>query len=145
MNLLQARQALIDDFMAKGPDSVNRMNTINTFNENNFNQTLVGVSDPTHLIRFRWNTGWMGILLCLYGMDNPSTIDHWAANPLNPWDVDYDGDSDGWYDRTPFDLPAPQGIGTTEHSRHRLKSYNLELEIYHSPTGWSTTTIHGPT
>ena len=53
MNLLQARQALIDDFMAKGPDSVNRMNTINTFNENNFNQTLVGVSDPTHLIQIR--------------------------------------------------------------------------------------------
>ena len=37
-----------------------------------------------------------------------------------------------------------KGIGTTEHSRHRHKSFSLELEIYHSPTGWSTTTIHGP-
>ena len=42
-------------------------------------------------------------------MDNPTTENHWAANPLNPWDVNYDGDSDGWYDRTAFDLPAPQG------------------------------------
>ena len=45
---LASSQALIDDFMAKGPESVSRMNTINSFNENNFNRTLVGVSDPTH-------------------------------------------------------------------------------------------------
>ena len=110
MNLLQARQALIDDFKAKGPDSVNRMNTINTFNENNFNQTLVGVSDPTHPDSDSDGIpdGWE-YCYALYGMDHPSTINHWAANPLNPWDVNYDGDSDGWYDRTPFDLPAPQG------------------------------------
>ena len=24
-------------------------------------------------------------------------------------DIDYDGDQDGWYDRTPFDQPAAQG------------------------------------
>ena len=42
-------------------------------------------------------------------MDDVSTQNHWAANPLNPWDVDYDGDHDGWYDRTSFDIPATQG------------------------------------
>ena len=110
MNVLQARQALIDDFMAKGPDSVSRMNTINSFNENNFNRTLVGVSDPTHPDSDSDGIpdGWE-YCYALYGMDNPTTINHWASNPLNPWDIHYDGDSDGWYDRTDFDTPASQG------------------------------------
>ena len=51
----------------------------------------------------------MGILLCTYGMAGLSTQDHWASNPVNPWDVDYDGDNDGWYNRTAFDTPADQG------------------------------------
>ncbi|MBF15108.1 MAG: hypothetical protein CMA97_06310 [Euryarchaeota archaeon] len=110
MTMLQARQALIDDFKAKGSDSVSRMNTINSYNENNFNRTLVGVSDPTHPDSDSDGIpdGWE-YCYALYGMDNPSTVNHWAANPLNPWDVDYDGDSDGWYGRTAFDLPAVQG------------------------------------
>lgn len=110
MTVLQARQALIDDFMTKGPESVSRMNTINSFNENNFNRTLVGVSDPTHPDSDSDGIpdGWE-YCYALYGMDNPTTENHWAANPLNPWDVNYDGDSDGWYDRTAFDVPAPQG------------------------------------
>ena len=110
LSVLQARQALIDDFIAKGPDSVSRMNTINSFNENNFNRTLVGVSDPTHPDSDSDGIpdGWE-YCYALYGMDNPTTVDHWAANPLNPWDVNYDGDSDGWYGRTAFDLPAEQG------------------------------------
>jgi hypothetical protein len=37
------------------------------------------------------------------------TESHWASNPVNPWDVDYDGDNDGWYNRTAFDVPADQG------------------------------------
>ena len=36
--------------MAKGPESVSRMNTINSLNENNFNRTLVGGSIPRILI-----------------------------------------------------------------------------------------------
>ena len=35
---------------------------------------------------------------------------HWAANPINPHDVNYDGDSDGWYDRKSLDIPAEQEI-----------------------------------
>ena len=86
------------------------MNTINTYNENNFNRTLVGVADPTHPDSDSDGIpdGWE-YCYALYGMDNPSTANHWAANPLNPWDVNYDGDSDGWYGRTAFDIPAVQG------------------------------------
>ena len=42
-------------------------------------------------------------------MPGLGTQNHWASNPVNPWDVDYDGDSDGWYNRTAFDTPADQG------------------------------------
>jgi hypothetical protein len=110
LTLLQARQSLIDDFKAKGPESVSRMNMINTYNENNFNRTLVGVADPTHPDSDSDGIpdGWE-YCYALYGMDNPTTEDHWASNPLNPWDVNYDGDSDGWYGRTAFDVPATQG------------------------------------
>ncbi len=88
MNLIQARQALIDDFMAKGPDSVNRMNTINTFNENNFNQTLVGVSDPTHPdsdsdgIPDGWEYCYSDYMEVL-----PVNQFRWSLNPVNPLDV----------------------------------------------------------
>ena len=34
----------------------------------------------------------------------------WSLNPLNPLDIDYDPDADGWYDRTIFDTPAEQGF-----------------------------------
>jgi hypothetical protein len=40
--------------------------------------------------------------------DSPSQ-NHWATNPVNPFDINYDPDGDGWYDRTSFDIPAEQG------------------------------------
>ena len=45
----------------------------------------------------------------IYGMPDVTTENHWAANPVNPFDVNYDGDHDGWYDRSSFDVPAVQG------------------------------------
>jgi hypothetical protein len=33
----------------------------------------------------------------------------WSLNPVNPLDVDYDPDADGWFDRTSGDIPAEQG------------------------------------
>ena len=33
----------------------------------------------------------------------------WSLNPVNPLDVDYDPDADGWFDRTSGDMPAQQG------------------------------------
>ena len=34
----------------------------------------------------------------------------WSLNPLNPLDVDYDPDADGWLDRDILDTPAIQGV-----------------------------------
>ena len=33
----------------------------------------------------------------------------WSLNPVNPLDVSYDPDADGWFDRTSGDVPAQQG------------------------------------
>ena len=105
-----ARAALYDDFIAKGPDSANRMLAINGLDPNNFNRTLLGVADPTHPDSDSDGLpdGWE-YCYARYDMPDPSTALRWAANPLNPFDVDHDGDSDGWYDRTSFDTPAPLG------------------------------------
>ena len=107
---LQAQNALYLDFVSKGQDSVDRMNKINSLDEGNFNRSLRGVSDPTHDDSDSDGIpdGWE-YCYAIFGMDDSTTQNHWAANPLNPWDVNYDGDSDGWYDRTSFDDPAQQG------------------------------------
>ena len=110
-NLLQAQQALYLDFIKKGTESESRMDKINSNDGDNFNRSLRGVADPTHHDSDSDGIpdGWE-YCYAIYGMEDLSTINHWAANPLNPWDVDYDGDRDGWYDRTSFDTPAVQGI-----------------------------------
>ena len=107
---LQAQQALYQDFVKKGQESVERMEKINELESENFNRSLRGVADPTHPDSDSDGIpdGWE-YCYATYGMPDVSTQNHWAANPLNPWDVDYDGDSDGWYDRTSFDIPADQG------------------------------------
>ena len=110
-NLVQAQQALFQDFVKKGTDSQDRMDEINTYDEQNFNRSLRGVTDPTHPDSDSDGIpdGWE-YCYAIFGMDDPTTINHWAANPLNPFDVNYDGDHDGWYDRTEFDFPATQGV-----------------------------------
>ena len=106
----QAQQALYLDFASKSQESSDRMLKINEFNDENFNRTLLGVADPTSSDSDSdgIDDGWE-YCYALYGMDDPTTINHWASNPLNPWDVNYDGDHDGWYDRSAFDQPAEQG------------------------------------
>lgn len=110
-NLVQAQQALYQDFVKKGTDSQDRMNEINTYDEDNFNRSLRGVTDPTHPDSDSDGIpdGWE-YCYAIFGMDDSTTINHWAANPLNPFDVNYDGDRDGWYDRSEFDFPATQGV-----------------------------------
>jgi len=110
MTSLQAQQALYTDFVSKDQSSANRMTLINEFNEDNFNRTLLGVADPTNVDSDSdgIEDGWE-YCFALYGMEDSSTINHWASNPLNPWDVAYDGDHDGWYGRSVFDQPAQQG------------------------------------
>ena len=109
-SLIQAQNALYIDFVEKGQDSQDRMAKINTYDSENFNRSLRGVADPTHADSDSDGIpdGWE-YCYATYGMDDITTINHWAANPINPWDVDYDGDHDGWYDRTSFDIPAQQG------------------------------------
>jgi hypothetical protein len=106
----QAQLALYNDFIEKGQDSADRMTKLNSIDSDNFNRTLIGVSDPTHPDSDGDGIpdGWE-YCYATYGMPGLSTQDHWASNPVNPWDVDYDGDNDGWYNRTAFDTPADQG------------------------------------
>ena len=110
MTLVQAKDALYDDFIEKSPESAARMTKINQNNFDNFNRTLIGVADPTSADSDGDGIpdGWE-FCYAVYGMEDPSTINHWASNPINPWDVAYDGDRDGWYDRSAFDIPAGQG------------------------------------
>ncbi|HJM86911.1 MAG TPA: hypothetical protein QF433_01695 [Candidatus Thalassarchaeaceae archaeon] len=39
----------------------------------------------------------------------------WTLNPVNPLDVNYDPDEDGWFDRTSQDMPAEQGVWFDHH------------------------------
>ena len=109
-NFFQARAGIYNDFISKGQDSFDRMQRINAYDSENFNRTLIGVADPTSddsdgdTIPDGWE-----YCYAIYGMPDPTTQNHWASNPINPFDVNYDGDSDGWYDRNAFDLPAVQG------------------------------------
>ncbi|MDE0857320.1 MAG: hypothetical protein OSA38_01985 [Candidatus Poseidoniaceae archaeon] len=113
MTLPQAMDALYNDFIEKSQDSADRMLKINEFYFDNFNRTLIGVADPTSTDSDGdgISDGWE-YCYALYGMEDASTINHWASNPVNPWDVNYDGDQDGWYGRTAFDIPADQGTWT---------------------------------
>ncbi|MEC8353875.1 MAG: hypothetical protein VXZ47_06010 [Candidatus Thermoplasmatota archaeon] len=108
---IDATRALYDDFASKSPESADRMQRINSYDENNFNRTLIGVADPTSTDSDGDSIpdGWE-YCYAIYGMPDVTTQNHWAANPINPHDVNYDGDSDGWYDRNSLDIPATQGI-----------------------------------
>lgn len=107
---LLARAALYEDFVIKGQESLDRMTAINGLDPDNFNRTLIGVADPTHDDSDSDGIpdGWE-YCYAIFDMPHPSTSLRWSSNPLNPFDVDHDGDADGWYDRTSFDTPAPLG------------------------------------
>ena len=106
----EARLAIFTTFWGKDAVSTSRVDMINDADSNTFNRTLFGISDPTHVdsdldgIEDGWE-----YCYSTYGMPDPTTQNHWSSNPVNPFDVDYDPDSDGWYGRTSFDTPATQG------------------------------------
>ncbi|MEK9698290.1 MAG: hypothetical protein VW270_21150, partial [Candidatus Poseidoniales archaeon] len=110
-SILQSQLALYQDFVAKGPDSLERMEKINSLDPGNFNRSLRGVADPTHPDSDSDGIpdGWE-YCYAMFGMNDTTTINHWSSNPLNPFDINYDGDHDGWYGRTTFDQPATQGV-----------------------------------
>ena len=107
---LEAKSELWQIYASKDAESMARMNKINQYDSNNFNRSLFGVSDPTSSdsdgdgIPDGWEWCYSS-----FNMPDLTTQNHWSSNPLNPLDIDYDGDQDGWYDRTSFDTPAPQG------------------------------------
>jgi hypothetical protein len=106
----QAQNGVYTDFIEKDQASFDRMAKINQLDYNNFNRTLIGVADPTSSDSDgdSISDGWE-YCYAIYGMPDVTTQNHWAANPINPFDASYDGDHDGWYDRTAFDTPAVQG------------------------------------
>jgi len=106
----EAEYELYLAFIAKGIDSQSRMDKINEDDQNNFNRTLLGISDPTHSDSDSDGIpdGWE-YCYATYGMGDDLSANHWATNPVNPLDVDYDPDDDGWKNRSDWDTPAVAG------------------------------------
>jgi hypothetical protein len=106
----QARGALYDLFVAKDVMSSERMLRINEAYADNWNLSLVGISDPTHPDSDgdSMPDGWE-FCYSRYAEVLPVNTYRWTLNPVNPLDVDYDPDADGWFDRTGGDIPATQG------------------------------------
>jgi len=109
----QAEYELYLAFISKGEDSQSRMAKINEDDAWNFNRTLLGISDPTHSDSDSDGIpdGWE-YCYATYGVGEGITANHWSTNPVNPMDVDYDPDDDGWKMRTVFDTPAVAGSWT---------------------------------
>ena len=107
----EARRAIYNNFQGKDAISTARMDMINLDDSNTFNRSLFGISDPTHPDSDQdgIDDGWE-FCYAVYGLPDPTSQNHWATNPVNPFDINYDPDSDGWYGRTSFDVPAQQGF-----------------------------------
>ena len=68
----------------------------------------------------------MGILLFSIFRVLPVNSLRWSLNPLNPLDVDYDPDADGWLDRDILDTPAIQESGRIGPFLHFQQISSLE-------------------
>ena len=117
---------LYDMFKSKSLESSDRMGLINSLHPDNFNISLAGVSDPTDddSDLDGMPDGWE-FCYSVYGEFLPVNDFRWSLNPINPLDVNYDPDSDGWFDREITDVPAPQG---TWESR-QFSEYELGGQI----------------
>ena len=110
LDFSQARMAIVNLFAAKDATSAERLNRINSAWPDNFNLSLFGISDPTHPDSDLdgMPDGWE-FCYGVYDEVMPVNEYRWTLNPVNPLDVDYDPDEDGWFDRTSGDTPATQG------------------------------------
>jgi hypothetical protein len=111
MTEFQARGLLYDNFVAKDVMSSERMLRINEAYSDNWNLSLWGISDPTHADSDgdTMPDGWE-FCYSQYVETLPMNSWRWSLNPVNPLDVDYDPDADGWFDRNSGDIPAEQGM-----------------------------------
>jgi len=119
----EAQSYLYDLFASKLHDGVNtselRLSKINSIDTHNFNRSLLGISDPTHPDsdldglpdgwEFCFSTFTNGTISAMNEAGFYTVEDRWATNPVNPLDVGYDADNDGWYDKIAIDTPAEQG------------------------------------
>ncbi len=113
-------------FSSKSAKSFEKTGLINEFDPDNFNKTLSGISDPTNSDSDQdgMPDGWE-YCYSVYGEVLPSNNLRWSLNPVNPLDVDYDPDADGWYDRQFWDSPAEQG----KWESRQFTAYSQDLQI----------------
>ena len=114
---LEARRAIFNTFRNKDSLSLARMELINDADSETFNRTLFGISDPTNTDSDLdgIDDGWE-FCYAVYGLPDPTTQNHWSTNPVNPFDVNYDPDSDGWYDRISSIFLLNKGLGMNVNS-----------------------------
>jgi hypothetical protein len=111
LSLAAAKAQLYSSFKSLHAGSAAKIDAIDAHKQGTFNRTLMGITDPTHADSDSDGIpdGWE-YCFAIYGMPDASTLNHWSTNPLNPFDTNYDGDHDGWYERTIADLPAQQRV-----------------------------------
>ena len=111
ISLVAAQGQLYSSFKSLHAGSSAKIDAIDSNIAGTFNRTLMGITDPTHADSDSDGIpdGWE-YCYAIYGMPDVTTENHWSANPLNPFDVHYDGDHDGWYDRSIVDTPAVQRV-----------------------------------
>ena len=109
MSQNDARGVLYDLFVAKDVMSSERMTRINRSLCRQL-EFEFGHLDPTHPDSDgdSMPDGWE-FCYSIFTETLPVNSWRWSLNPVNPLDVDYDPDSDGWFDRTSGDMPAIQG------------------------------------
>ena len=111
MDVQSAWDEIYNIFSTKSLSSSDKIGLINQHDYNNFNKSLIGISDPTDSDSDRdgMPDGWE-YCYSIYSEILPVNSMRWSLNPLNPLDVNYDPDADGWLDRQVLDSPAIQGV-----------------------------------
>ncbi|MFQ3344067.1 MAG: hypothetical protein ACKVI6_03200 [Candidatus Poseidoniales archaeon] len=140
-----AKGVLYSIFSSKSISSFEKIGLINEINPDNFNISLAGISDPNDADSDRdgMPDGWE-YCYSIYGEFLPINSYRWSLNPLNPLDVNYDPDADGWYDRNIEDVPANQGTWinrefsmgpiTDQINQGTFNLYFSNLMEYHNQT-----------
>ena len=145
LSVAAAQSQLYSSFKSLHAGSAAKLDAIDSAIEGTFNRTLLGITDPNHddSDSDGIEDGWE-YCYAVYGMPDETTENHWSSNPLNPFDVNYDGDHDGWYGRTIADTPAQQrtwddSTGTYTASGFTIPADSTDLPFtnlmeYHNST-----------